>query len=95
VVKILDQMIISIVESLKNSLPKAEQETINGTQKAGSEDSLENDLVNLYKHFLTKPAIEVDQLILKFCSEIIYPTSIKQTAHPSVVHSPVPPPGYY
>jgi serine/threonine protein kinase len=96
-IKLLDQMIVTIVEGLKNSLPKSEQETINGgSHKAG--DALDFDLVSLYKLFLSKPAVEVDQLIMKFCGEVVPTTSTPKPIvglsppAPTQLNNPVPVP---
>jgi len=101
VIKILDKMIVDIVESLKNSLPENQKDIIM-SQKGGNGDELDDDLVSLYKYFLTKPAEEVDELIMKFCGEIVTP--IKPVAVAAPIKSvnpgvppavqPVPPPGY-
>jgi len=64
VVKALDNMIVGIVESIKTNLPKVEQESL-ASMKNGDEDNLENDLVRLYKHLLSRSPEEVDSLINK------------------------------
>lgn len=89
VIKILDQMIISIVESLKNSLPSNQKDIIM-SQKGGNDDQLDDDLVSLYKHFLTKPAEEVDELIMKFCGETTFSPKPVVATPKSNVLSPVP-----
>jgi len=66
VVKALDNMIVSIVESIKTNLPKVEQESL-VSMTNGDEDNLENDLVRLYKHLLSRSPQEVDSLIAKSC----------------------------
>jgi len=86
----LDQMIIKIVESLKNSLSKSEQETINGSQK-GDGDALDDDLVYLYKLFLSKPAVEVDQLIMKFCGDVTTVTTVTPAGPQKAIVGLTPP----
>lgn len=91
VVNALDKNIKHIIESLKNSLPKPDQEHL--ATQGGNGDALENDLVNLYKYFLSRPPEEVDQLIMKYCGDY---TSKRTHSNPPVVtqqHAP-PPTGF-
>jgi len=67
VVKALDNMIVSIVESIKTNLPKVEQESL-VSMTNGDEDNLENDLVRLYKHLLSRSPQEVDSLLWRTIS---------------------------
>jgi len=62
VVKALDKMIISMVESVKASLSNTEQELL--LQSATTEgDVIENNLVQLYKYLLTRTPEEADAII--------------------------------
>jgi len=92
VVKALDNMIVGIVESIKTNLPKVEQESL-ASMKNGEEDNLENDLVRLYKHLLSRSPEEVDSLINKLSFGGQFPTSKGQTTkQTSQVQAQSPPP---
>eukprot|EP01123_Difflugia_compressa_P010990 TRINITY_DN4189_c0_g1_i1.p1 TRINITY_DN4189_c0_g1~~TRINITY_DN4189_c0_g1_i1.p1 ORF type:complete len:664 (-),score=101.48 TRINITY_DN4189_c0_g1_i1:86-1891(-) len=62
VVKALDNMIVGIVEAIKNNLPQVEQDMLS---QSLNEDDLDNDLIKLYKHLLSRSPEQVDILISK------------------------------
>jgi len=65
VVTVLDKMIMNVVGGVKKQLPQEEQDKLKLGAKAENDDALDDELLQLYRHLLTKPASEVDALIAK------------------------------
>ena len=70
----LDKLIKTIVSAVKSNLPDSDQQvlgtlfivSINNLAQLSantSGDPLENEIIILYQHLLSRPAAEVDQLI--------------------------------
>jgi len=76
VVKALDNMIVGIVESIKTNLPQVEQESLATTTE---DQDLDNDLLRLYKHLLSRSPEDVDSLINKCGVNGQFPSGKSQT----------------
>eukprot|EP01125_Pyxidicula_operculata_P019299 TRINITY_DN698_c1_g1_i2.p1 TRINITY_DN698_c1_g1~~TRINITY_DN698_c1_g1_i2.p1 ORF type:complete len:874 (-),score=213.49 TRINITY_DN698_c1_g1_i2:666-3287(-) len=66
VVKVLDSMIHNILGHVRELLPESEQEMLRNEamkQYVEGKDSLELELLQLYRHLLNKPPSEADRLI--------------------------------
>jgi len=93
VCKVIDKMIHNVVLAVKNLLPQAEQEKLK-TESGG--DDLEQDIQQIYRHLLSRPATEVDDLIDKAFPPVQNnktPNSRNPSPHPQVPPQ-VPPPNH-